>query len=429
MNYYKYGLVVLAGMLLAGCGPEAISPRGKLIGSPAEKSSQSISQLDSVTAGNGLQALTGPAKCDVKVLQINYQTPGAQAGEMSNASAALFIPSGTDSACQGPLPLVAFARGTNLEKAHTNAMDLSDPTAMLLMTFFASQGYAVVATDYLGYALSNYPYHPYTHADTEANTVIDSIRAARNAAPSLGVELNGKVMVSGFSQGGHASMATHRAIERDHADEFNLVATAHLAGAYQVAQALIDGAANPILGVQYFVPYQITAWQKVYGDLYITASDVFNAPYDTFIGDIFPVVNFPADLGKLPSTATTPPAARDAIFKSAYLIDLATNPNNTTIVAAKKQDLLGWNPKSPTKLCSGSGDPVVKFNLHTQAAYEDFRSRGGSNVSLVDVNSTIEALHGNVLISDPATYYKNYHSAYEAPLCSSEARKFFDQFK
>ena len=431
MNYRTCGLTILVGLLLAGCGGnnDSPSPRGKLIAVPAEKSTQSIAQLNNATTASGLQVLTGPAKCDVRVVQINYQTPGAQAGEMTNASAALFVPGGTDPACQGPLPLVAFARGTNLEKAHTNAMDLSDPTAMLLMTFFASQGYAVVATDYLGYALSTYPYHPYTHADTEANTVIDSIRAARNAAPDLGFTLNGKVMVSGYSQGGHAAMATHRAIERDHAGEFNLVAAAHLAGAYQVAQALIDGVANPILGVQYFVPYQITAWQKVYGNLYANPADVFNAPYGTFIDSLFPVVNFPADLTKLPSTATTPAAARDAVFKPAYLTDLATNPNNATIVAAKKQDLLGWDPKAPTKLCSGSGDPVVKFSLHTQAAYDDFRSRGGNNVSLVDVNATIEALHGSVLANDPATYNKNYHSAYEAPLCSSEARKFFDQYK
>lgn len=431
MNYRKCGLTILVGLLLAGCGGnnDSSSPRGELIGVPTEKSTQSIVQLDSVTAGNGLQALTGPAKCDVKVVQINYQTPGAQPGEMSNASAAVFVPGGTDPACQGPLPLVAFARGTNLEQAHTNAMDLADPTAMLLMTFFASQGYAVVATDYLGYALSSYPYHPYTHADTEANTVIDSIRAARNAAPALGFTLNDKVMVSGYSQGGHAAMATHRAIERDHTGEFNLVAAAHLAGAYNVSQALIDGAANPIFGVQYFVPYQITAWQKVYGNMYAKPADVFNAPYDGFIEDLLPAVNFPADLAKLPSAATAPVVARDAIFQSAYLTDLASNPNNATIVAAKKQDLLGWDPKAPTKLCSGSGDPVVKFSVNTQAAYDDFRSRGGVNVSLVDVDATIEAIHGSVLTNDPATYYKNYHSAYEAPLCSWEARKFFDQYK
>ena len=60
------------------------------------------------------------------------------------------------------------------------------------------------------------------------------------------------------------------------------------------------------------------------------------------------------------------PQARDAMFKSSYLKDLANNPGNGTIVAAKKQDLLGWNPKAPTTLCGGLGDPTVKFSINAQ---------------------------------------------------------------
>jgi dienelactone hydrolase len=99
----------------------------------------------------------------------------------------------------------------------------------LLAAMYAAQGYAVVATDYLGYAKSNYSYHPYLHADSEASSVIDSIRAARAAAFGQGVSLNGKVMLTGYSQGGHSSMAAHRAIERDAPGEVNVVAAAHLA--------------------------------------------------------------------------------------------------------------------------------------------------------------------------------------------------------
>jgi pimeloyl-ACP methyl ester carboxylesterase len=296
---------------------------------------------------------------------------------------------------------------------------------MLLMAFLASQGYAVVATDYLGYALSGYPYHPYMHADTEASAVIDSIRATRNAASSLGLTLNGKIMLSGYSQGGHAAMATQRAIERDNAGEFNLVAAAHLAGPYYVSKALINGVTNPILGIQYFVPFQITTWQKMYGNLYNTASDVFNSPYVSFIEALFPVVNYPADLVKLPATTTAPAAARDTIFKAAYLADLATNSNNATAVAARKQDLLGWNPKAPTTLCGGTGDPTVNFSINAQTLHDDFQSRGIS-VSLVDVDPKIQQAFGSVLAADSTKFYSNYHSTYEAPLCTLEARKFFD---
>lgn len=423
MNYCKCGVSILAGLILAGCAgnDDTPSPRGNLIGVSTDKGTQTITELNKTIADNGLQALTGTAKCDVKVVQINYQTPGVQPGEMTNASAAVLVPSGDDPSCKGPLPLLAFARGTKLDKKHTNA-DLNDSSTMLLMTFFASQGYAVVATDYLGYALSGYPYHPYMHADTEASAVIDSIRAARKVAPSLGLALNGKIMVSGYSQGGHAAMATQRAIERDNAGEFNLVAAAHLAGPYNVSQALIDGVANPILGVQKYVPFQVTAWQKIYGNLYSNVSDVFNAPYASFIEALLPAANYPADLAVLPSATTAPTVARDTVFKAAYLNDLATNSNNATAVAARKQDLLGWNPKAPTTLCGGSGDPTVKFSVNAQVLYDDFHSRGVT-VSLVDVDPMIKAAYGSV---DPVTYNNNYHGTYEPPFCSWEARKFFD---
>lgn len=235
-------------------------------------------------------------------------------------------------------------------------------------------------------------------------------------------------MVSGYSQGGHAAMATQRAIERDHAGEFNLVAAAHLAGPYHVSQALIDGVANPILGVQKYVPFQVTAWQKIYGNLYSNVSDVFNAPYASFIEALLPVANYPADLAVLPSATTTPTVARDTVFKAAYMNDLATNSNNATAVAARKQDLLGWNPKAPTRLCGGSGDPTVKFSVNAQVLHDDFLSRGVT-VSLVDVDPTIKTIYGSTLTSSPATYNNNYHGTYEPPLCTSEARKFFDQYK
>lgn len=423
MKYCSIALAILLSLILTACGGSTGPVQGKLLAAPTSVATLTTTQLDAITAGSGLQPLTGTAKCTVTIAQINYQTPGVQPGELSNASAAVLVPGGAN--CPGPFPLVAFARGTNLYKSHTNA-DPTDPTAQILMTFFASQGYAVVATDYLGYALSNYPYHPYMHADTEASAVIDSIRATRLAAPALGLTLNGKVMVSGYSQGGHAAMATQRAIEAAHSGEFNLVASAPLAGPYYVSATLIDGAANPIFGIQQFVPFQITAWQKMYGNVFSNTSDIFNAPYDGYIANLFPATVDAATLTSM-LPASTPLQDEQAMFKAAYLNDLATNPNNATIVAAKRQDLLpGWDPKEPTRLCGGSGDPTVKFLINAKPAYDYFMSHGDSNVSLVDVDPEIQQAFGHL---DSVTYSNEYHGALESPFCAQVAKQFFDLYK
>ncbi|MBF0551390.1 MAG: prolyl oligopeptidase family serine peptidase [Deltaproteobacteria bacterium] len=429
MNYCKYGLTILVGLILAACGGnnDNPNPRGNLIGEPTViGSTLTTGQLDAITLATGLQTLTGPAKCNVTVAQINYQTPGVQPGEMTNASGAVLIPSGAG--CSGPFPLVAYGRVTNLFKTHTNA-DPKSPETILLMTFLAAQGYAVVATDYLGYALSGYPYHPYCHADSEANAVIDSIRAARQAASSLSLALNGKVMLIGYSQGGHASMATQRLIERENSGEFNLVAAAHMAGPYNMSAALLDGVANPInVDVQHNVPFQITSWQKVYGNVYNKASDVFRSPYDSYIETLLPTLLDPAALAKL-LPGGTPTQARDAMFLSSYLTDLANNPNNGTTIAGKKQDLLGWNPKAPITLCGGSGDPTVRFSINAQVVYDDFRSRGVANVALVDVDAKVQQKYGDVLKKDPTTYYNSYHGQYESPFCLQAAKAMLDLYK
>ena len=411
-------------LFFIGCDSGA-NWRGNLLSAPMIQGVQNVAQInESIAKLPALESLRGSAKCDVTVMQIEYETPGVKGDERSNASAALLLPSGVHCP-SNPYPLIAYARGTAIEKAHTNAT-MRLPDIQVLMAVFASQGYVVVATDYLGYARSNYPYHPFMHADTTANTVMDSLRAARNTAHLRGITLSDKVMLTGFSQGGHASLATQRRIEADHTGEFNVVATAHLVGPYEVSKALINGVSQPIGGVQALVPFQIVSWQKIYGDVYAQASDVFNAPYDSSIETLMPIVNYPLDLGKLPRG--TPEEAKNAMFKPAYLRDLVENPANGTIVAAKKQDVLGWDPKAPMMLCSGKNDPVVKF-FHAQDAFDDFRSRGMKNIALVDVDKNIAQTFGHVRDTDMSTYLREYHGTYDFQFCTQVAKHFFDAYQ
>ena len=205
--------------------------------------------------------------------------------EAANASSVMLVPGGTGAGCTAPAGLVAYARGTDVQKPRTLA-NPADSETFLLAAMYASQGYAVVATDYLGFAKSTYSYHPYLHADSEASSVMDSIRAARAAAGGVGASLSGKVMLTGYSQGGHASMAAHRAIERDNAAEINVVAGAHLAGPYNLSGSFKS--VDAIAGYQFFVPFLVTAWQKVYGNIYTSVGAAFKPAYATGIESLLP---------------------------------------------------------------------------------------------------------------------------------------------
>jgi len=212
MKYFRLTCVAAAAVLLVACGGSDDPDRGSLIDPPAVMTTLTAAQIDAGTSSSGLQAITGKAKCDVKVVALNYATVGAKAGENTNASGVMLVPAGS---CSTAAPLIAYAKGTDVQKPRTLA-NPQDSETFLLAAMYAAQGYAVVATDYLGFAKSGYSYHPYLHADSETTTVIDSVRAARNAAGTVGANLSGKVMFTGYSQGGHASMAAQRAAERDH---------------------------------------------------------------------------------------------------------------------------------------------------------------------------------------------------------------------
>ena len=305
------------------------------------------------------------------MVALNYDTVGVK-GEDTNASAVMLVPAGSCAAASHPL--VAYAKGTDVQKPRTLA-NPNDPETFLLAAMYAAQGYAVVATDYLGYAKSNYSYHPYLHADSEATSVIDSIRAARHAAANQGANLSGKVMLTGYSQGGHSSMAAHRAIERDHAGEINVVAGAHLAGPYNLSGT--TRLTNAIAGYQFFVPFIVTSWQKIYGNLYSNVNQAFKAPYAAYIETLLPNPTLTyttlVTTGALPGgPGVSPNQARDLVFQPAFLADSQTNPNNGLFLAAQKNDLLGWNPKSRTLLCGGAGDPTVPPAVHMNVAQADF---------------------------------------------------------
>jgi len=424
MAHFKLGLsLVGAAALLVACGGSD-SLMGKLVESPTVVATITKAQLDA----GPLVALSGKAKCDVKVVALNYYTPGVK-GELSNASGVLLMPTGDG--CTAAAPLVAYAKGTDVQKPRTLA-NPTDAETGLLAAMYAAQGYAVVATDYLGFAKSAYSYHPYLHADSEASSVIDSIRAARAASGQLGGSLNGKVMLTGYSQGGHSSMAAHREIEKNLASEINVVAGAHLAGPYNLSGSM--KLTDAIAGYQFFVPYLVTAWQKIYGNLYSDVKTAFKAPYSDWIETLLPNPTLTyttlVTSGKLPGiNGETPNQARDALFQPAFISDITTNANNAVVAAAKKNDLLDWSPKSPLMLCGGAGDPTVPPAVHQAVMKAAFDAKGLKNVTSVDVDPYVVATYGPVTQANAATYYGNYHGTYEPPFCHAQAKALFDTVK
>src|SRR5262249_28656433 len=157
--------------------------------------------------------------------------------EGASASGALMLPSGTDAACQGSRPILLYAHGTSTERTF-NIANLASPNnaeAIAIALEFASQGYIVVAPNYAGYDTSSLTYHPFLNADQQSKDMIDALKAARSALPTATAPTvldNGKLFITGYSQGGFVAMATHRAMQ---AAAAVVTASAPMSGPYALS--------------------------------------------------------------------------------------------------------------------------------------------------------------------------------------------------
>jgi hypothetical protein len=474
---FKRGGVLAFSLLLAACGggnvagttpapaqpgvPVADDPtaRGTLAAAPSAVRALSPNETDAQLAinilpgvgkvGGALLSVFGGSRCGVEIHEIEYNTVGA-AGEKTNATAALMLPAGADPVCQGKRPLLLYAHGTAFDRRY-NIGDFTSTsyatTESAVAAIYAAAGYIVVAPNYAGYQKSRLAYHPFHNADQQSKDMLDALAAARKALPRLAVprEENGKLFVTGYSQGGFVAMATLRALQ---AAGTPPTATAASSGAYaMLAQIDAAYAGTPIFGGAGFGPMLETSWQKAYGTLYKTPADIYNTPYAASVEAVLPSETGTGDLvaqGKLAAfqfgvDAPNYPLA-DALhrqlfgpsgkglLKSAYvgtlLADQAAHACNLKAdapldcapaaplrQAALKNDLRTFVPSSPLLMCGANADPVVAF-ANTRQAYAYFIARGApaERVLALEIDSDTAA---NDPFASSKKQYANLKAAIE----------------
>ena len=434
-------VAIASSLLLVGCGDD----NDDII-----RSSTSVESINSFSTAQidtqfGLDGTATPdAKCDIKIEKVSYATVGA-AGERTNATAALMLPSGDSADCQGDRPILLYAHGTTTDKDYdfsqvANPQNPAVGESTLIAANFAAQGYIVVAPNYAGYDDSDLDYHPYLVAEQQATDMADALGSARdiiaqqqraNDTDYTNIDDSGKLFISGYSQGGHVAMATARMLEQN--DE-PVTAIAPLSGPYALAafgDAIFSGNVN--IGASRFAPLLAGGLQKAYGNVYNSTADIFTADYaNTQLPSLLSFGELVA-ANKLPDNALfeakpTGNAVLDQLpdsdlpfaflgfaddnyliktdFRAAYVTDIlqnpdslvagtgvlpAANPQNNLRKALKANDLRGYVPKMPTLMCGGNQDPTVYYDLNTgsmtailQQASADLASN--LNITVLDVD-------------------------------------------
>lgn len=462
MRTWKPAAIALAvAALVAACGGgdsasdgasfDLTGAPGSLLATPTALTSLTPAAFQAA-APSSLFQLAGVPKCTVTFNYFQYGTVGG-AGEKTTASGGIMVPSGDHEDCTGPRPVLLYAHGTSTDK-NKNMASPQEAEAAAVAAIFAAQGYIVVAPNYAGYEASPLPYHPYLNLQQQAQDVVDALTAARKGFASVGASAGPVLFVAGYSQGGFVSMAAQRKLQLDGTPA---IAGAHSSGPYALGtfgDVVFSG--NVTLGATQFLPLLTTSYQKAYGNLYSTPSDMYEAPYDSYIETLLPSTSAATLLtsGKLPATAlfaadSSPQSPSGfgfgagnlikSTYRNAVVADMAnTPPAHPLRAAAYANDLLkqNWTPGQPMLLCGASGDPTVPYLPNTSGAVAYFGTKGVSAlVREFNVDSGTQtpddgfnALRDGFAARKTqlgADLLPNYHASV-LPFCTRASKGYFD---
>ncbi len=360
-------LCVTLGLILAAAAGTVQAQSWKEPGSRASIATVAVLDWRTLDQANGM-TFGRPMLCAVQLDLIVYWTRGP-AGEVAQASGMILTPL-QDSDPAAPrcpavpqMDVVSYSHPTMTQRSYTLSNPFNPETQFLIATY-ASQGLMVVASDYLGYYLSNFPYHPYLVADSEAQVNIDALRAARITMAERALSIRTLTLI-GYSQGGHAAMATHRALESRYRDEFPFAGSFPMSGPYALEKTLLDMIEAPPVYATINGGFAIIGMNRTYRNLYSEPKRVFHQPYAKNIEAYFPGPLTTEDLHANPDIL---PVDLKHLLMPPFVSAVRSNPNHPLRVDLRANSPLDWRPTLPMVLCGGHRDQEVPFYTNTVAA-------------------------------------------------------------
>jgi len=222
--------------------------------------------------------------------------------------------------------------------------------------FEASQGFISVVADQIGYGGTTGTLHPYLFKNAYPKALIEMLRASKTFFEANGLTV-GPLFLRGYSEGAYATMALQKAIETQHASEFNLMASAAGAGPYELEKTAMGALSLPQVN-----PVNLSL---------LTISYVQYLAPEIDLNKLFAIS--PDDVKKTLNGSKTYdealqilPSAPASLFKAEFIADFV-QPQPATAEAQTMRRLLaenslfkdGWIPKTQTRFYHCRDDEAV----------------------------------------------------------------------
>lgn len=325
-------------------------------------------------AGMNTPGLSLYIRFDVEAVRIVYHTTGT-GGEPVLASGVLFRPA-TDLS----FPLLSFQHGAIEDPQE--APSLLQSIYSDLGAMFAATGFVVSMPDYLGYGASAAMEHTFIHRNDLATATRDMIRASTEYFLQQDITgPSGKLFISGYSQGGYATLATLKLLEEEHSEEFNVTAATAGAGPYNVTASVKQLLASDdnYEDINTFIR-MLDALNKAYPELRRPYTFFYNEPWATVISSegVF------AQVEKNPHL----------LFTEDFIAGIVNNTDTEFLDILADNDIFSWKPNTPLQLYHGDADERVPF-MNAETAFQAMNDLHAARVELVTI------VNGNHLSAFP----------------------------
>ncbi len=325
--------------------------------------SYSLEELKAFWKKANIPQFIAPVNYGVDLYEVIYVSTWID-GSPVKASGLYFVPQGK----RNDLPLVIYHHGTRIEKERKIKLGGEQG----ICVGFAADGYAVLMPDYFGLGKGEQK-HLYVHAETEALSAIDMYRSVKALNIKEGVSWGDKLFLTGYSQGGHAAMATHLKMQRDFPDEFKVTASAPMSGPYDVS-----GDQGTVMFKPYshpgYLPYLIYSYQEAY-KFVADSRTLFKAPYDSILPPLFDGNHSMNEINKLLPDVPKDMIADDIV--KAFLEDTSFAFRK----ALQANDVYDWKPEAPVLLCYCQSDEQVNYK-NSLKAEQTMKRNGAQSVKL-----------------------------------------------
>jgi len=304
-----------------------------------------------------------PARYTVDVYDVTYYTKWYD-GSTIKASGLYFVPRDA----KKPMPEMIYHHGTRMNKGRNAKLGGEENICLGI----AMDGYAVLMPDYIGLGHGD-KFHLYQQAESTGQASVDMLFATRELNDSLKLKTNGMLFLTGYSEGGYATLATQKMIQDKYADKIHVTASSAMSGAYDMC-----GVQGEVMFKEYSRPHYLPYLLRGYNEVYHFVPDinaVYKHPYDSIITAYFD------DKHNIDQIDKVLPHVPKDMLKDTFVNLFVSDPQFGLNVELKANSLCDWKPEAPVQLCYCDSDEQVTPK-NAKVAYKTMKANGAQYVTL-----------------------------------------------